>query len=248
MKNKQNQHSGIPFLALWIAILYGCGLYIQSRSEYNFLMMTEYLNLKPKEILSGEITRVFTWLLVPSSMHGGKFIYSIIKLVIFTFAGYVLERVFNRRKYNVFMIRGLILTLLASFALYGSGYIWSNEQGALELSMMYIPAEFSTIYVMMSNLLMMGILLVRKNLRNYKPNLVVGIISLVLYCGMLIFELITAYQFSPNGFVIACVAVSASWINVLCSSIRVKRRKNTAEALETEEFPGLKVFRKVKTA
>ncbi len=248
MTNKRNQHSGIPFLALWIAILYGCGLYMQSRTEYNFLMMTEFLNLKPKEILNGEVTRIFTWLLVPSSMHGGRLVYNIIKLALFTFTGYVLEHIYNRRKYNIFVIRGLLLTLLAAFALYGSGYIWSNEQGALELSSMFIPAEFSSIYVMMSGLLMLGILLVRKNLRNYKPNLIVGIVCLVLYALTLTFELVSTYKFSSNGFVIVCVVVGVSWVNVLLSSLSLKKRKNKAEVVEAEELAGLKVFRRVKTA
>lgn len=249
MTKKRNQNSGIPFLALWIAILYCCGLYMQTRTEYNFLMMIEFLNLKPKEILSGEVTRLFTWLMVPSSMHGGNLAYCVIKLVLYIFAGYVLERILNRRKYNFFVVRGLLLTLFASFALYGSGYIWSNEQGALELSSMFIPAEFSSIYVMMSGLLMLGTILVRKNLRNYKPNLIVGIICLILYAVSLMYELVSAFRFSQNGFVIVCCVVFISWVNVLISSLRFGKHKNRAEVIEAEdEFAGLRVFHKMKTA
>ncbi len=248
MNNKQRKSTFACHVGLWLILFYICGLSMQSKSGYNFLMLIENLNLKPKNVLDGEITRLFTWILVPSSVHGMSQFFIVTKMILIILSSFLLGHIFGRTKYYTFMLRGLLLTLLGAFAAYGSAFIWSNKQGAWDLSSMFIPSEFSTIYILMSQLLLLGIMLVRKTLRYYRPNLIVGIVSLVCFVAYTIYEMVLAYSFSKDGFVVMCIAFGLSVINVLIAVLRMNLKRKQGEVLHADGLLDLPFRKKDKTA
>lgn len=248
MDTKQRKSTFACHVGLWLILFYICGLFMQNKSDFNFLMFLENLNLKPKNVFDGEITRLFTWILVPSSTHGMNQFLLVVKMILITFASLLLGHMFGRAKYYIFILRGMLLTLLGAFIAYGSAFVWSDKQGAWDLSSMFIPSEFSTIYVLMSQTLLLGIILVRKTLRYYKPNFIVGIVCLVTFFSYMIYEMVLAYSFSRDGFVVMCVVLGLSVINVVLSLIHVNHKGEQGEVLRAKGLLDLNFHKGKKSA
>lgn len=242
-KKRKSEHTGIPYLSIVMIALYLIGLYMQNTNQF---FMLECLYFKPHDLIHGELSRLFTWIMVPSSMHGEAVGLYIARILLVGFAGFILEKVWGRRKYNVFILRGLILTMAAGFLLYFSAYGWADEDVAGDLSSLYISTEFSTIFVLISSLLILGIVLVRKNLRNYKPNFIVGVVCICMYLFMMVYELIQAFLFSASGAWVMVCAIIPSLVNVGISVFTYRGRKKKKSVIEFSEVKGLQLFGKKK--
>ena len=79
--------------------------------------LLNYLTLEPYLVLRGQIWRLFTWVLVPSS--GFSIIFTAIMLLFYYQLGTQLEYYWGTFKFNLYMFEGLIFTNIAAFILYG---------------------------------------------------------------------------------------------------------------------------------
>lgn len=149
MERKYGKYA-IQNISLVLIICYSFGYAIQLVNA-SFL---NYLTLNPYLILRGQVWRLVTWILIPPS---GFDIFTIISLYFYYWLGTTLERTWGAFRYNLFLLSGMIFTVLGSFVLLVYCYVAFAPQiaaaGAYEIfAHMLSPLfySFKTYYVNMS--------------------------------------------------------------------------------------------------
>ncbi len=119
--NKMERKFGryaIHNLPAYIIALYAAGYLIW------FLMpeLLSYCTLRPDLILRGQVWRVVSWILVPP---GQPDLFTIIMLYFYFSLGKTLEYTWGAFRFNVYIISGIIFTVIGAFLLYfiGGGMI-----------------------------------------------------------------------------------------------------------------------------
>ena len=140
--NKMEKRFGkyaIHNLSLYIIIGYVIG-YI--------LMLTgsmEFISLNPDKILHGEVWRIVTWILVPPSRLD---IFTIIMLFFYYSIGNSLEKTWGAFRYNVYILSGILFTIIGAFVLYAGFMALGNFLSAGVG--IYVSSAFSTYYINLS--------------------------------------------------------------------------------------------------
>ena len=97
--------------------MYLIGAYIIGFGIYYFLPgLFKWLTLEPYFILKGQAWRVISWVLVPPS---GSLISIIFIVLLYYSLGTALERAWGTFRYNVYIISGMLFTVIGAFVLYG---------------------------------------------------------------------------------------------------------------------------------
>ena len=106
-----------------------------------------YLTLEPYKILRGQVWRLVTWLIIPPSSLD---IFTIIMLYFYYSVGATLEHTWGAFRYNVYILSGILFTVIGAFILYGILHaVYPDVPG----SYLQIGGAFSTYYVCISILL-----------------------------------------------------------------------------------------------
>lgn len=100
-----------------------------------------YLTLEPYFILKGQIWRILTWVIVPPSSLG---LFTIIMLFFYFSIGRTLERTWGAFRFNVYILSGILFTVIGAFLLYAI----LRMQGYPEY--VQFSGLFSTYYINMS--------------------------------------------------------------------------------------------------
>lgn len=101
----------------------------------------QYLLLSPYHIMHGQIWRIVSWILIPPS--SSNIIFVLIMLSFYYYLGTALERTWGAFRYNVYILGGMLCTVIGAFILYFiSG---QNEMFSLINGM-----SFSTYYINLS--------------------------------------------------------------------------------------------------
>lgn len=106
----------IQRLPLIMIMCYGVG-YLIALINANFL---NYLTLEPYYILHGQIWRIVTWILIPPSSSNIFFV--LITLMFYYSIGMQLERVWGTFFYNLYILSGMLFTVVGVLILYGVLY------------------------------------------------------------------------------------------------------------------------------
>ena len=117
-----------------------------------------YLTLNPYAILHGQVWRLLTWIVVPPE---GLDLFTLVMLYFYFSIGTTLERTWGTFRYNVYLIGGMLLTIVGAFLFYGvcvltglTETITVMEFGVSLASFYgFIANYFSTYYVCMSIIL-----------------------------------------------------------------------------------------------
>lgn len=138
-------------ISLVLILCYLVGYIIQMINA-NFLL---FLTLDPYRILHGQIWRLVTWLIVPPSSLGGSpmnILFTGIMLLFYYNIGTSLERTWGTYRYNVYLVTGMLFTIVASFLSMGLMYLLSGGMNSGEASMIFSYASllFSTYYINLS--------------------------------------------------------------------------------------------------
>lgn len=140
----------IQNISLMLIICYAFGYAIQFVNA-DFL---NYLTLNPYLILRGQIWRLITWILIPPSDFG---IFTILTLYFYYWIGTTLERTWGTFRYNVYLLSGMLFTILGAFVLLAYSYAVFAPQIAMVGSRAfftdgigYFFRAFSTYYVNLS--------------------------------------------------------------------------------------------------
>lgn len=137
----------IKNISLMLIMCYAVG-YLINIINPNFL---SYLTLNPYEILHGQIWRILTWIIIPPETSNLFFV--LIMLYFYYSIGTTLERTWSTYRYNVYLLSGMLFTVLGSFLLMLYCYLFNGDLitmlGAKQFFAI-VSLFFSTYYVNMS--------------------------------------------------------------------------------------------------
>lgn len=142
---KKFRKYAISNLSMKLIVLYAIGYALYYIRPELFSLLT----LNVTDVLKGQIWRVFTWLLVPPD-GGSNLFFIAIMLYFYYNIGTSLERVWGDYKYNLFIIRGILLTVLSAFLWVLFLRVTGLTGSTLELASRYGASFFSTYYINMS--------------------------------------------------------------------------------------------------
>lgn len=127
----------IQNLTFWLIGAWILGFIIQ----YTMPEVQKLLILEPALILRGQVWRIVSWLLVPPPVN---LLFLIFFLSCYYFIGNSIEQAIGTFRYNVYLIGGLLCSVLGAFLLYGFYYVFRG------VAVTGIGYYFSTEYITMS--------------------------------------------------------------------------------------------------
>lgn len=134
----------ISNLSLILILCYVVG-YVIELVNINFLM---YLTLDPYAILHGQIWRILTWIIIPPSSLDP---FTIIMLLFYYNIGTSLERTWGTYRYNVYLLSGILFTVIGSFVwLAVQFFLAGGSTTGLAFVSRAVSTYFSTYYINMS--------------------------------------------------------------------------------------------------
>lgn len=144
----------ISNITLYLIICYAFGYVIQMVNP-GFMA---YLTLDPYRICHGQIWRLVTWIVIPPS---GLDFFTLIMLYFYYSIGTSVERAWGTFRYNVYLISGMLFTIVGAFVLYlicvltGLNETMTVMEIGVDLASCYslMSMQFSTYYVCMSIIL-----------------------------------------------------------------------------------------------
>ena len=137
----------IKNISLMLIMCYAVG-YLISLVNPEFLY---YLTLNTYDILHGQIWRIVTWIIMPPDSSNLFFV--LITLYFYYSIGTTLERTWGTYRYNVYLLSGMLFTVIGSFLMMGYSYLFKGDTIALlgaKTFFSYVSSVFSTYYVNMS--------------------------------------------------------------------------------------------------
>lgn len=114
-------------------------------------MFLGYLTLNPYQIIRGQIWRVVTWIIIPPDTSNLFFV--LIMLYFYYSIGSTLERTWGTYRYNVYLLSGMLFTVVGSFLLMAYCFIFKGDTIAVLGTRTFfdtISLFFTTYYVNMS--------------------------------------------------------------------------------------------------
>ncbi len=151
--NKMERKFGkyaIPNLSLYLIMGYILGYVLLFVSP----AVLDFLTLNPYLILHGQIWRLVTWIIIPPSRLD---LFTIVMLMFYYSVGTSLERTWGTFYYNVYLLMGMLFTIIGSFLVMGISYVPGvryNDMRTLvygtENYFRMVAGSFSTYFVNMS--------------------------------------------------------------------------------------------------
>lgn len=192
----------IQNISLILILCYVVG-YVIDLINADFLM---YLTLNPYAILHGQVWRLFTWVIIPPSSLDP---FTIIMLLFYYNIGTSLEHTWGTYRYNVYLLSGMLFTVLGSFVWLGIQYFMGSRGIGLYNGSFMASLFFSTYYINMSIFLAFAATF---------PDVQVLLMFLVpvkvKWLGIL-YGLVLAYDFLFSGNLVIRIAIVSSLLNFL---------------------------------
>ncbi len=218
----------IPNITMYLIICYAFG-YILQWTNSSFLA---YLTLNPYAILHGQVWRIFTWVIVPPS---GFDFFTLIMLYFYYSIGRSLEYAWGTFRYNVYMLSGILFTIIGAFLMYAGCELFAGEAlavlgaaggGGAGVFYTYASYSFSTYYICMSMFLAYAITFPEMQV------LLLMIIPIkvkvlgVIYAIMMLYYVITAGQMGVLG-IPTQVAIVSTLLNAIIFFVVTRRSFRT---------------------
>lgn len=230
----------IPNITMYLIICYAFG-YILQWTNSDFL---EFLTLNPYKILHGQVWRLFTWIIVPPDSLD---FFTLIMLYFYYSIGKSLEYAWGTFRYNVYMLSGMLFTIIGAFLMYAGCELFAGEQiamlgnafgellgyGGAEAFYSYAAYNFSTYYICMSIFLAYAITF---------PELQVLLMMIipikvkvlgVIYAIMLLYYVITAGSMGILGLPTQ-VAIVSTLLNAIIFFIVTRKSFRTPKQIKRQ--------------
>lgn len=191
-------------ISLVLILCYAMG-YVIDLVNGDFLT---YLTLNPYQILHGQVWRLFTWLIVPPSSPD---LFTIIMLLFYYNIGTSLEHTWGTYRFNVYLLSGMLFTVLGSFVLMAIrsfqyyGIAWS----ALGVLTAQDARSFSTYFVNTSIFLAFAATFPDVHV------LLMFLISVKVKWLGILYGAVLVYDFAFSGNVATKVAIASSLMNFI---------------------------------
>lgn len=138
MERKWGKYA-IHNLSLYIIIGYVLGYILTLTGS------VEFISLNPDKIMHGQVWRLVTWILVPPSKLD---LFTIIMLFFYYSIGTSLEKTWGAFRYNMYILSGMLFTVIGAL-LYYAGYVLIGNYPGAGVGSFQSPA-FSTYYINLS--------------------------------------------------------------------------------------------------
>ncbi len=106
----------IPNLSKWLIAGYAVGYVLYFFGVLTGINILQFLTLDPAKVIHGQIWRLVTWVVMPPSLSN-IFFYLIMMLMYYQL-GTALERTWGTFRYNVYIIGGMLFTVIGVMGLY----------------------------------------------------------------------------------------------------------------------------------
>jgi hypothetical protein len=211
----------IKNVSLILILCYGIGYIIQQVNP----VFLQYLSLDPYQILHGQIWRIVTWIISPPQQT--NIFFFLIMLLFLYSIGTALEHVWGTYRFNVYLVNGILFTVVGSFIAMALSYLFFGDlvSGAdnAEITFAYASQMFTTYYIYTSIFLAYAVTFPEAQV------LLMFIIPIkvkwlgVIYGAMVVLELFTT---SGPAFLLMFqrLAILASLLNFLLFWFRSKNR------------------------
>ena len=166
-----------------------------------------YLTLDPYAILHGQVWRLVTWVIVPP---GSLDPFTILMLFFYYSIGTSLERTWGTYRYNVYLLSGMLFTILGSFLWLGLEFLFASGTVSPAYAAVYfrsLSSAFSTYYINMSIFLAYA-----ATFPNMQVLLMMIIPIKVKWLGI-IYGVMLAYDFIFSGSMLIRIAIGSSLLN-----------------------------------
>lgn len=214
---------GIPNLTIYMIVCYviGYALMIVNPGILN------WLSLEPAYILRGQVWRLVTWVLYPPSTSGVLW-FAIAVLFFYYPIGTSLERTIGTFKYTLYILSGVIFTILGAFILYfllGGNVLVGNVFSTYYISLSTFLA-YAMCYPDMQVLLMFIIPVKMKWMA-------------IFYVVIVVYEMI---QYIMAGAWYLVIPIVASLLNFIIFTLEqrisasITRRRSTEEMNSAEQW------------
>ena len=139
----------IPNLTLILILSYVAGYVIELLGSAAGVNLLGYLTLDPYRILHGQIWRLVTWVIVPPESFD---LFTVIMLYFYYSLGTTLERTWGTYRYNVYILSGILFTVIGSFLCMGMIYLMYGSLPTEIASAYFYQGSyaFSTYYINLS--------------------------------------------------------------------------------------------------
>ncbi len=141
----------IENISLYLILCYGFG-YMMNFINSSFM---NYLTLNPQMIMKGQVWRIFTWILVPPTQSNILFV--LLTLYFYYVIGTSLERVWGTFRYNVYLLSGMLFTVVGAMLFYACTELGLMSKDILMSRMLLADSfymvtglVFTTYYINMS--------------------------------------------------------------------------------------------------
>lgn len=186
----------ISNLSLILILCYVVG-YVIELVNADFLL---YLTLNPYAILHGQIWRIFTWIIIPPSSLDP---FTIIMLLFYYNIGTSLERTWGTYRYNVYLLSGMLFTVLGSFVWLAIEYFAGGPAMNPTIASLY----FSTYYINMSIFLAFAATFPEVQV------LLMFIIPVKVKWMGILYGLVLVYDFLFAGSLVTRIAIASSLLS-----------------------------------
>lgn len=215
-------------LPLILILCYACGYLL------NWIQPTilNYLTLDPCAILHGQVWRLVSWVIIPPSSFD---FFTLLMLYVYYSLARSLEQYWGTYRLNVYLLTGILYTVLGSFLLLGVQAIvlqsGVGDLSYLEYSSSVLANYFSTYYVNMSIFLAFAV-----TFPDIQMLLFFIIPIKVKYLGV-VYGAILIYDFIRSG-VSGKVVIGASLLNFIIYFISSRRgvRLKPKQRKQRQEF------------
>lgn len=190
----------ISNLSLILILCYVVG-YVIELVNADFLL---YLTLNPYAILHGQIWRIFTWIIIPPSSLDP---FTIIMLLFYYNIGTSLERTWGTYRYNVYLLSGMLFTVLGSFVWLAIQYFTGGPAMNLSYISTIASLYFSTYYINMSIFLAFAATFPEVQV------LLMFIIPVKVKWMGILYGLVLVYDFLFAGTLVTRIAIASSLLS-----------------------------------
>ena len=190
---------------------YLIGYLVYVASMMTRMPLLNYLTLDPKLILSGQVWRLVSWILIPPLQNP---FFEIIMMVFYWQLGTMLENTWGAFRFNLYMFGGMIFTVIGSFILFFIEYFATG----IPLS---LSGYFSTEYINLSIFLAFAV--------SY-PDMQVLLYFLIpvkMKWMAIVYGLIVVYDFAVTGLP-GKVAILASLLNFIVFYLMTRNYKSVS--------------------
>lgn len=194
---------GIPNLTMYIIACYVIGYVIMFFAPSLFNLIC----LEPALILRGQVWRLVTWVLIPP---GSLDLFTIIMLLFYYQLGTSLERTMGDFRYTLYIVSGLIFTVIGAFLMY---FITGGSVGN----------SFSTYYISLSIFLAFAALYPDMQVLLYFIFPIKIKWMAYLDIAMLIYQAVSAARYHYWGEIVVIVASLLNFIVFFFSTRNLKR-------------------------